>query len=124
MYQIAPDKPWGFNVAANLTGREGTPLPYFIRATGALDGIGRDISIVTETDDFRSDDLFVTDIRLEKEFVAAGNVGFTFSIEGFNVFNENYVLQRERRMDGSRADFLDETLSPRIWRLGVRLNWR
>ena len=34
MYQVAPDRPWGFNVAANLFGREGTPLPYFYRYTG------------------------------------------------------------------------------------------
>nr|NIQ85447.1 hypothetical protein [Acidobacteriota bacterium] len=26
MYQVAPDRPWGFNVAANIFGREGTPL--------------------------------------------------------------------------------------------------
>ena len=28
MYQVAPDRPWGFNVAANLTGRQGYPLRY------------------------------------------------------------------------------------------------
>ena len=27
MFQVAPDRPWGFNVAANLHGREGYPLP-------------------------------------------------------------------------------------------------
>ena len=31
MYQIAPDRPWGFNVAANLTGRQGYPLRYVTR---------------------------------------------------------------------------------------------
>ncbi|MGB5817064.1 MAG: hypothetical protein WBG93_18580, partial [Thermoanaerobaculia bacterium] len=25
MYQVAPDRGWGFNVAANLTGRQGYP---------------------------------------------------------------------------------------------------
>ncbi len=124
MYQIAPDRPWGFNVAANLFGRQGTPLPYWIRSTGPQDGIPRNISVVGNTDDFRAEDVFATDIRLEKEFAATSGIGFTFSIDGFNIFNENYVLQRERRLNYSRADFLDETLSPRIWRLGVRLNWR
>ncbi len=28
LYQIAPDRPWGFNVAANLNGRQGYPLRY------------------------------------------------------------------------------------------------
>ena len=38
--------------------------------------------------------------------------------------NENYVLQRERNLGLATANFLDETLSPRIYRLGFRLNWR
>src|SRR4029077_4866083 len=28
LYQIAPDRSWGFNVAANLSGRQGYPLRY------------------------------------------------------------------------------------------------
>ena len=40
MYQVAPDRPWGFNIAANLTGREGYPIPYYRNNTG-VDGIGR-----------------------------------------------------------------------------------
>ncbi len=124
MYQVAPDRPWGFNVAANLFGREGYPLPYFVRFNGVGDGIQRDMSVVTDTDDFRTDDIFTVDLRLEKEFRTANNVGFTFSIDGFNVLDEPYVLQRERQLNTRRADYLDETLSPRIWRLGVRINWR
>jgi hypothetical protein len=124
MYQVMPDRPWGFNVAANLYGRQGTALPYYDNYTGPGDGINRSISVVADTDDFRTDDVFMTDVRLEKEFAATSGMSFTFSIDGFNVFNENYVLQRERRLNSSRANYLDETVSPRIWRLGVRLNWR
>jgi hypothetical protein len=124
MYQIAPERPWGFNVAANLFGRQGFPLPYYVRRTGIDDRIARDISVLGDTDDFRVDDIFTFDVRLEKEFAVSNAVGFTFAIDGFNVLNEAYVLQRERRLDLSTANFLDETLSPRIWRLSVRLNWR
>ena len=35
MYQVAPDRPWGFNFAANLFAREGYPLPYFRNAAVA-----------------------------------------------------------------------------------------
>ncbi len=124
MYQVAPDRPWGFNVAANLFGREGYPLPYFATTGSAADGLNRSISVVSDTDDFRTDDILTIDLRLEKEFRTANNVGFTFSIDGFNLLNETYVMQRERRLNGGRPDYLDETLSPQIWRLGVRLNWR
>ena len=33
LYQIAPDRPWAFNVAGNLTGRQGYPLPYYLQTT-------------------------------------------------------------------------------------------
>ncbi len=122
MYQVAPDRPWGFNVAANIFGREGTPLPFFITA-GASDGVATNVQI-SEVDDRRADDILTVDLRLEKEFAATSNVGFTFSLDAFNLFDEAYVLQRERALATSRTDFLDETLSPRIYRFGVRLNWR
>jgi hypothetical protein len=74
------------------------------------------------------------DLRLEKEFAATGNVGMTFSLDAFNLLDETFVLQRERLtpavtgggtvITAGRHDFLDETLSPRIYRFGVRLNWR
>lgn len=67
MYQIAPDKAWGFNIAANLYGREGYPLPYWARLTGP-DGITRRAAVTAEVDSFRTDDLFSADLRLEKEF--------------------------------------------------------
>jgi hypothetical protein len=124
MYQVAPDRPWGFNIAANLFGREGYPLPYYVTQPGTQDGINRNISIVQDTDDFRTDDVFTIDFRVEKEFATAGDTLFTVSLDGFNLLNEAYVLQRTRQMNLSSANFLDETLSPRIYRLGVRLSWK
>ncbi len=124
MYQVAPDRPWGFNIAANLYGREGYPLPYMHEFADTGDGISRNIRVVNEVDEVRVPDIFTTDLRLEKEFAATGNLGFTFSIDAFNIFNENTVLQRERDLTSGQADWLRETLSPRIYRLGVRLNWR
>ena len=125
MYQVAPDRPWGFNIAANLYGREGTPLPYFHRTAGG--GVGTEDILVNAGDDidgFRTEDIFTVDLRLEKEFRATGNMSATFSLDAFNLLNENYELQRERQLNGSRPNFLDETLAPNVWRLGFRLNWR
>jgi hypothetical protein len=124
MYQVAPDRPWGFNVAANLFGREGTPLPIFRNADDEIDGIGRAVRVSSDIDSFRTEDIFTADVRLEKEFAATSNVGFTFSLDIFNLLDEAYVLQRERNSGSGRYDFVDETLSPRVYRLGVRLNWR
>ncbi len=123
MYQVAPDRPWGFNVAANLFGREGTPLPYYHRARQS-DGIRRDIQVTSGVDSFRSDDVNTVDLRLEKEFAATGNVGFTVSLDAFNLLDEGFELQRRRQTNTGNFDWVTETLSPRIFRLGVRLNWR
>jgi hypothetical protein len=123
MYQVALERPWGFNVAANLTGREGYPITY-TRNTFGSDGIGRTIMVVEDVDDFRYDDVFVADLRIEKEFAATGNLGLTFSIDAFNIFNEGYVLRRNTNLNSGSADWVIATLSPRIYRLGVRISWR
>ena len=45
-------------------------------------------------------------------------------IDGFNLTNENYVLQRDRRLDLGSANVVRERLSPRVVRLGLTLRWR
>lgn len=123
MYQVSPDRPWGFNVAGNLSGRQGTPLGYRRRVAG-LDGIRRLISVEENLGDFRNDDVATVDVRLEKEFAATGNVGLVFSIDGFNILNSGAVLDRYPDLGAGNGDWVWTTVSPRVWRLGVRLNWR
>lgn len=123
MYQVAPDRPWGFNVAANMTGREGYPIPYYRNNTG-VDGIGRQIQAAPNIEDYRLDDLFSMDMRLEKEFRTAGNLGLTFSIDAFNIFNSGVVLDRFRNTTSGNVGWISTSLAPRVFRLGVRLNWR
>ncbi len=123
MYQVAPDRPWGFNVAANMTGRQGYPIPYYRNRTG-LDGISRSIQAAQNIDDYRMDDLFSMDMRLEKEFRTAGNLGLTFSIDAFNIFNNGVVLDRNRNTTSGNVGWISTSLAPRVFRLGVRLNWR
>jgi len=123
MYQVAPERWWGFNIAANLTGRQGYPNRYFRRTRGS-DGVNRAIIVVENMTDFRKDDIFIADLRLEKEFASSTNTSLTFSIDGFNIFNKGYVLAVNPNLSSPSADWVTETLSPRIYRLGVRVNWR
>ena len=123
MYQVAPDRPWGFNVAANMTGRQGYPIPYYRNRTG-LDGISRSIQAAPNIDDYRMEDLFSMDMRLEKEFRTTGNLGLTFSIDAFNIFNDGVVLDRFRNTTSGNVGWISTSLAPRVFRLGVRLNWR
>ncbi|MEM8960394.1 MAG: TonB-dependent receptor [Acidobacteriota bacterium] len=128
LYQIAPDRPWGFNAGLALNGRQGYPTPYF-RGNVALPGIstGADTAgtapiQVADSDDFRNEDVVLVDARLEKE-VQFGDLGVTFSIDGFNLFNESNVLQRQSRLNVGNADHVQEILSPRVFRFGVRFSF-
>ena len=123
MYQIAPERFWGFNIAANLTGRQGYPIPYYRQVFGE-EKVIRLIGVADSITDFRYDDIFVADVRLEKEFAASGNTSLTFSIDGFNIFNDGTVVSRINNMNSPINQWVLRTVLPRVWRLGVRLNWR
>jgi hypothetical protein len=122
LYQIAPDRPWGFNVAGNLTGREGYPVPYYRRV--ARNGIPGTANVqIVGSDEFRNDDINVLDGRLEKELTFS-DFGLTLGVDVFNLLNENFVLQRQHRLNNANTNNVTEVLSPRIFRVGARLSFR
>jgi len=126
LYQIMPDRPWGFNVALNLTGREGYPVPYFWRTPQlfARENYAQtNVQATNSEDEFRLDDIHMVDARVEKEFTFS-DFGLTLGVDVFNVFNEAYVLQRNHRLSQSTSDNVREITSPRIIRIGARVSFR
>ena len=123
LYQVAPDKPWGFNISAAIQAREGYPTPYFTQI-GTTDGVSRAVRLLQDYDEFRLEDLVTADIRIEKEFALTSAVNFTFGLDAFNITNEGTELSRIRDLSSSSAFFLNDNVSPRIYRLGVRLGWK
>jgi hypothetical protein len=124
LYQVALDRPWGFTVAANVYAREGHALPYNKTIRGS-DGLARDISVMEgRTDRFRLDDLITTDLRVEKQFRTSGDPSLTLGIDLFNAFNEATPLSRETTLSSPTGDYLLDVVSPRIWKLGVRVSWK
>jgi len=135
LYQIAPDRPWGFNVAGNFTGRQGYPDPYFFTVP-ASSGVsvpnpafGGETVQIGKADSNRLDNIFDFDARVEKEFTFQ-NFGLTLGIDCFNLFNSAFVLQREDTFHvasapvPAQAGFVNEVLSPRIFRFGARLSFK
>ncbi|MDA8019256.1 MAG: carboxypeptidase regulatory-like domain-containing protein [Thermoanaerobaculia bacterium] len=123
MYQVAPDRSWGFNVAGSLNGREGYAVPYFSREFGVFnDASSVRLEAVNSADEFRLDDIHVLDLRVEKEF-SVNDFAFTVGAELFNVFNESTVLQRQHRLRQTNSDHVQEILSPRVARLSVRFTF-
>ena len=127
MYQVAPTRAWGVNLAASLTGRQGYPLRYVRRIgrTTIVDNgsSGIDIPIDASVDAFRYPDVHVVDLRAEKEFTFS-DFGLTLGLDLFNALNESYVLQRQGVLQRSSSDHVVEILSPRVFRLGARLSFR
>jgi hypothetical protein len=127
LYQVAPDAPWAFNVAASLTGREGYPSRYARRINRApiadTPGVGIDVPIAADADAFRYPDVHLLDLRVEKEFHLS-DFGVTVGADLFNALNESYVLQRQSILGRTNSDHVLEVVSPRILRLGVKLSWR
>ena len=63
------------------------------------------------------------DARIDKEF-HFNDFNLTLSLDGFNLTNQSYVLQRERNVNAGRFYQPNEELSPRVARLGVTLRFR
>ncbi|MFP5285173.1 MAG: hypothetical protein ACLGI9_05490, partial [Thermoanaerobaculia bacterium] len=125
LYQIAPSRPWGFNVSANLTGREGYPLRYarrIFRDTIAA-GAGTDVPVAADPSTFRYPDIHVADFRVEKEF-SLSDFGLTLGVDVFNALNESYVLQRQGVLNTGTGNHVVEILSPRVFRVGARFSFR
>jgi hypothetical protein len=132
LYQIAPDRPWGFNVAGNLTGRQGYPTPYYDRVGGLNTNTpesGPTVQVQFQSSDAnRLDNIVDFDGRLEKEFTFQ-DFGLTLGVDCFNLLNEAFVLQRIARARGAYTNTtliggINETLSPRIFRFGARLSFK
>jgi hypothetical protein len=90
LYQL----PAGFNVAANLYGRQGYPQ---VNTIGLNPGDGAPLGtrtvIINNIDSKRLDTVFEGDFRIEK-VLNVSSLNITLSLDIFNVANSGTVLQR------------------------------
>jgi len=122
LYQVAPDRRWGFNLAANVTGHQGDPLIYFGRDPNLSRNIPSAFEAVEEGRS-RLPDVHIVNARLEKE-IPLRRCGLTVDFDVFNLLNRSYILQRQIRLGTNGSDFVAEVTAPRIFRLGARLSFR
>jgi len=116
LYQIAPDRPWGFNVGASIDGREGYITPPYVRQGGSVGR--RNVQLASDIAAFRHADVMVVNGHADKDF-SFGNTRLTLSLDGFNLTNEDDVLQVERNARAGRRFEVNEALSPRVFRVGA-----
>jgi hypothetical protein len=117
MYQL----PWSMEVAANLFGKQGTPFPIFRNLALGADSTQR-VLISPSLDDERYANLWNLDVRLAKN-LRFGRGGAVITADLFNALNSNTELLRQRNVTSTQFRLLTDNLSPRILRLGLRLNF-
>ncbi|MEA2562011.1 MAG: hypothetical protein QOH06_3515 [Acidobacteriota bacterium] len=122
LYQVAPETPWGFNLGASLDGREGYISPPVVRRSGSVGR--RNVQLTEDIGEFRNDNVYVFSAHADKDFTF-GETRLTLSLDGFNLTNQDTVLQVERNARaGNRTFDVNESLSPRVFRAGATFRFR
>jgi len=111
----------GFEVGANVFGRQGYAYPLYIRARGGLDGNIRTLA-TADLDTNRYPSLWDSDIRVSKN-IKIQRVSVLLSADVFNVFNADTVLARTRQLDAASFGQVNELISPRIMRVGLKVQF-
>jgi hypothetical protein len=119
LYQL----PWGFEVGANLFGRQGYARPFYIQLSGGNDGSAIRVLATPTVDVTRYPQLWDLDLRVAKNVKIAGPLVFNISADVFNVMNADTELGRTRRLNSAAFGQLNDILSPRIARITVGIKF-
>ena len=111
----------GFDIGANLFARQGYVNPYMFQLNAGGDGRVRALAVPT-IDGVRHPNLFDLDLRLAKS-IKIQRVNLQLAADVFNVMNAGTVLQRNRNLGSSVFDSINEIISPRILRVGVKFQF-
>ena len=90
LYQL----PLNFNVAANFYGRQGYLNPAFVQVDSG-NGEGTRGVLLGQATDYRLNNVYELDLRIEKVVSLFEKADVTFSVDIFNLLNANTILQRE-----------------------------
>jgi hypothetical protein len=111
----------GFDIGANLFARQGYVDPYMFQLNAGGDGRVRALA-VSQIDDVRYPTLWDLDLRLAKT-IKISRVNLLLAGDVFNVLNTGTVLQRNRNLQSSVFNSINEIISPRILRVGVKFQF-
>jgi Carboxypeptidase regulatory-like domain len=119
--------PWDISAGAFGRYQQGYPFVLFGTFTDAslAGALGTDtrLVLVEPFGSRRFDNIFTLDLQFEKG-IDFGNYGrLAISANLFNVTNTNTVVRRTRNVSASSLNRIDELISPRALRLGVRYSF-
>jgi hypothetical protein len=119
--------PYGIELAANVFGRQGYPMPLYRPGTAGALGADSSLNVlVSPTIDYvRYENVWDSDIRVARDF-RFGPVTVRGMFDVFNLFNANTVLVRNGNITATGAtgfNAIAQNLSPRIARLGLQIGF-
>jgi len=116
--------PWGINLSGTFTGREGYISPESISDPSYYNYNGDEATVwATKFGTTRDPNVYLLNIRLEKQFAIPGAGNISVGIDGFNMLNSAVRLARERNRTATNFGQTLAIMSPRIFRLGVRYSF-
>jgi hypothetical protein len=113
--------PAGFEVGANLFARQGYVQPQIFQVSAGGDGSVRALATPT-LDEVRYPNLWDLDLRVAKT-VTLSKVRFLLSGDLFNSLNSGTVLAQNRNLASGAFGTINEIISPRILRVGVKFQF-
>jgi hypothetical protein len=119
LYQL----PYDIDLAGNLFVRQGYPMPIVLILPAGGDGSGLRALGTSEIDEVRYDTMWNLDIRLAKRIQFGGGRNLELIGDLFNLLNNDIVLERNRIANGDNFNDINEVISPRILRFGIRVTF-
>src|SRR5438552_14748442 len=113
--------PAGLDVGANLFARQGYVVPPVFQVTAGGDGRVRALG-TAQFDQFRYPNLWDLDLRVAK-MITLDKVKFQVALDVFNILNVSTTLAQSRLIGSSAFGAINEILSPRIARVGVKFQF-
>lgn len=111
--------PWDIGVSASYKLQSGYQTAR--RISVRLPNAGTERVMASPYDE-RAPNVGIYDMRAEKSFLLPKGVNLSLLFDGFNLFNSSTVLNY-RTISGGRYNEIVAILDPRIFRLGVRLEF-
>ena len=111
----------GFEAGANLFGRQGYVQPQMFQVSAGADGNVRALATPT-LDEVRYPNLWDLDLRIAKTFTVS-KTRILLSGDLFNALNAGTVLSQNRNLASGAFSTINEIISPRIFRVGVKFQF-
>ena len=117
LYQL----PYGINVSAVFSAREGYVMPCDVRVYRS--GIGWGSVYRGQFGDDRLPSFWILNLRAEKVFQVSDTGTVVLAADAFNITNSAHVLKQKTRITSDTFEDPLRILNPRVIRIGVRFNF-